>query len=267
MNHAIPLNVGSWALKVGCSFFMVLLVGCNSNKPTSSNQPSATTQATSPAPSSSAKNATLNKWLADVDVDVPPGIYRIEPPDVIRITAPAIKELDKAEARVRTDGKITLNLVGEMYVANMSPSEVAEELSKKLEKFYNKDTIFVTVEVTVFESKKYYVFGQVFVPGVKPFTGRDTVVKVLADAGLNEDAWPQKIVLVRPNEDTKVRQKVTIDVKEMYQSGKVTQNYILEEGDLIYVPPSPLAEFRITFDKLLAPIKPVTDLAMMAYGF
>lgn len=266
MNRALPLNVGSWTLKVGCSVLLALIAGCSSNKPAAPSANNTSTQPTTPV-TSSAKNSSLNKWLAEVDVDVPPGVYRVEPPDVLRITAPAIKEIDKAEVRVRTDGKITLNLVGEMYVANMAPAEIAEELSKRLEKFYNKETIFVTVDVSLFESKKYYVFGQVFAPGVKAYTGRDTVVKVLAEAGLNDDAWPQKIVLVRPSEDTRVRQKVTIDVKEMYQSGKVTQNYILEEGDLIYVPPSPLAEFRITFDKLLAPIRPVTDLAMMAYGF
>jgi len=81
-------------------------------------------------------------------------------------------------------------------------------------------------------------------------------VKVLAAASLNDDAWPQKVVLIRPNEDANVRQKVTIDLKQMYMDGKTDQNYVLEEGDLVYVPPSPLAEFRITFERLMAPILP-----------
>jgi polysaccharide export outer membrane protein len=212
------------------------------------------------------KNADLNRWLTQVETDIPATTYRVQPPDAIRITAPSIKEIDGANVRIRPDGKIALNLVEDVYVAGMSPAEIAQELSNRLTKFYNKESIQVAVDVTDFQSKKYYVFGQVFAPGVKPFTGRDTIVKVLAEAGLNEDAWPQKVVLVRPHEDANVRQKVTVDLKAMYQAGKADQNYLLEEGDLIYVPPSPLAEFRMTFEKLLAPIMPATDIAMMAMG-
>lgn len=221
-----------------------------------------------PAPQQQAKSAKrnleLNKWLADVDVVVPPTTYRVEPPDVIKVVAPSIKELNDTTARVRTDGKIALNLIGEVYIAGLSPSEIADELVKRLSKFYNTEGLYLSVEVTEFLSKKFYVFGQVNRPGVKPYTGRDTVIKVLAESALNDDAWPQKVVLVRPSEDPGVRQKVTIDLKQMMTEGKTDQNFLVEEGDLVYVPPSPLAEFRITFTKLLSPITPVADFAIMA---
>jgi polysaccharide export outer membrane protein len=175
-----------------------------------------------------------------------------------------VKELDKTKTRVRSDGKISLNLVGEVYVAGLSPSEIAEDLTQRLSKFYTKDSLYVSVEVTDFQSKKYYVFGQVDHVGIKPYTGRDTVIKVIAEAALNDDAWPQKVVLIRPNDDPNVRQKITIDLKQMYKEGKADQNFLLEEGDLVYVPPSPLAEFRIQFTKLMSPIIPVADFALLA---
>ena len=245
------------------------LVGCGSNKSQpAAQQPAGGATATQPvaaAPAtSSAKNAELNKWLNEVDVVVPPTTYRVDPPDVIRVSAPAVKEIDKATARVRTDGKVSLPLAGDLYVAGLSPSEIAEELTQRLAKYYNKETLYVAVEVTEFQSKKYYVFGQVDRPGVKPYTGRDTVIKVLAEAALNDDSWPQKVVLIRPSDDPNVKQKVTIDLKQMYKEGKANQNFLLEEGDLVYIPPSPLAEFRIQFTKLLTPIIPVADFALLA---
>ena len=265
-----PRRVGSAHHVLASLVIIIAAAGCGnkaaSNQP--DTQPLANQQAAPAKPPSDkpAKNAELNKWLNEVDAVVPPSTYRVQPPDAIRITAPAVKELDKAEARVRTDGKINLNLVGDLYVAGMSPSEIAEEITKRLGQFYNKDALYVSIEVTEFASKKYYVFGQVQSPGVKPYTGRDTVIKVLAEAGLNEDAWPQKVVLVRPSEDVNVRQKVTIDLKSMSTEGKTDQNYLLEEGDLVYVPPSPLAEFRIKMERILAPIVPMTDIAFMAMG-
>jgi polysaccharide export outer membrane protein len=253
------------ALVVACLFAN----GCGSKTAQAAANPSASTQpvagAATPAPvKTKKKNAELNRWLADVDVVVPPTTYRVDPPDEILISAPAVKELDKTKTRVRSDGKISLNLVGEVYVAGLSPSEIAEELTKRLSKFYTKDSLYVSVEVTDFQSKKYYVFGQVDRVGIKPYTGRDTVIKVLAEAALNDDAWPQKVVLIRPNDDPSVRQKITIDLKQMYKDGKADQNFLLEEGDLVYVPPSPLAEFRIQFTKLMTPIMPVADFALMA---
>lgn len=261
MHHSRGRRHGTRSLLLCLLCLSILLTGCASSKP-------ATPAAQGASPAAVAKQGKkmgeLNKWLQEVEVAVPPSTYRVQPPDAIKFTAPAVKELDQAVARLRSDGKITLNLLGEVYVAGLSPSEIAEEISKRLTKFYNKDSITVSVEVTDFQSKKYYVFGQVNAPGVKTYTGRDTVVKVLADAALNEDAWPQKVVLIRPNEDANIRQKVTIDLKQMYLDGKTDQNYLLEEGDLIYVPPSPLAELRITFEKLITPIMPVANFALLA---
>lgn len=247
----------------------LVAAGCGNKQqpaagPQQQQQSLATTQP-KPAPDG-VKNAALNKWLRETEVTVPPATYRVAPPDAIKITAPGIKELDQSEATIRSDGKITVNLIGEVYVAGLSPAEISDELARRAATFYNKESTVISVEVTQFESKKFYVFGQVFEPGVKPYTGSDSVVKVLADARLNDDAWPQKVVLIRPNDDASIRQRVTIDLKQMFQDGKADQNYLIEEGDLIYVPPSPLAEFRITFERLLAPIMPVADFAMLATG-
>jgi polysaccharide export outer membrane protein len=268
------MNSRQWAAVSRPSLLGALVVvclvasGCGSKGGQASSGSTASTQpvaAGAPAPvKTSKKNAELNRWLADVDVVVPPTTYRVDPPDEILISAPAVKELDKTKTRVRSDGKISLNLVGEVYVAGLSPSEIAEDLTQRLSKFYTKDSLYVSVEVTDFQSKKYYVFGQVDHVGIKPYTGRDTVIKVIAEAALNDDAWPQKVVLIRPNDDPNVRQKITIDLKQMYKEGKADQNFLLEEGDLVYVPPSPLAEFRIQFTKLMSPIIPVADFALLA---
>jgi len=248
-----------------CVPLCVFAMGCASNSGASAKSGSAPTSqpAAQAPPKGKGKIGEINRWMQELVLDVPPAAYRVQAPDSIRVTAPSIKELDKFQARIRPDGKVTLNLVGDVYVAGMTPAEIAEDLSRRLEKFYNKESIVISVDVTEFLSKKYFVFGQVVSPGPKAFTGSDTLLKVVAEAMLNDDAWPEKVVLIRPNEDRNVRQKVTINVKQMYETGKADQNYMLEEGDLVYVPPSPLAEFKMKTERLLAPIIPVTDLALM----
>ena len=208
-------------------------------------------------------SAPINVWLASQSVDLPATVYRVAPPDKLRITAPKVKEIDGQTVVVRSDGKISLNMVGELTVVNLTPAEISETIVQKLSKFYKSDTLDVSVQVAEFKSRVYYVMGQVVVPGIKPYTGSDTILKVIAEAKLNEDAWPQKVVIVRPNEDVNVRQRVTVDLKAMYESGQARQNFLIEAGDVIYVPPSPLSEVATTFKKVLFPIMPATNIGMM----
>jgi polysaccharide export outer membrane protein len=185
-------------------------------------------------------------------IDVSAREYRVAPPDKLLIRAPGIKELDFTTA-IRPDGKIQLNLVGEVYVAGKTPEEIGRLLTAAAAKYYNGATI--QVEVAEFNSKFYTVFGTaVRNGGRKPFTGRDTVIAALASAGFNEDAWPQQVHISRPSKDGQIRATAIVDMKSMYTTGDTTQNYLLEEGDIIYVPDSPLNAFAKNARKILTPV-------------
>jgi len=212
-------------------------------------------------------NDQINNWLAGRKTADLPFDYHVQPPDVLLIQAPKMSELKEEKVTVRPDGKISLNLLGDVLVADMTPAQIAQKLRQLALKFYEKDAAEVFVSVIEFKSKVVYVFGQVHDPGIKPFTGRDTLLDMLGQAGLNENAWPQKIVIVRPNEDPNVHQKVTVDVKTMWQTGDVKDNFMLEEGDVIYVPPSPLAQANTTFTRLLSPLRGTLELLGTAVRF
>jgi len=212
-------------------------------------------------------NDQINAWLSRRDNSELPYEYHVQSPDVLLITAPRMTELNGQRVVIRPDGKVTLNLVGDVLVAEMSPAEIARKIRSLALKYYEKDAADVYVQVVEFKSKVVYVFGQVDAPGIKPFTGRDTVLDVLGQARLNDKAWPQKIVIVRPNEDPSIHQKVTVDVKTMWQTGDVKENFMLEEGDVIYVPPSPLAQASMTFNRLLSPLRGTLELLGTAARF
>jgi polysaccharide export outer membrane protein len=202
----------------------------------------------------------INQWLAQQSGGQPAD-YRVNPPDVIQVSAPGITEVDEQRVTVRPDGHVSISLLGDVYVAGKTPGEIAEELRKAALTYYDRNVADgIAVQVVEFKSKVVYVFGQVRQPGIKPFGGNDTVLHVLAEAQLNEDAWAEKVVIVRPHEDVNIRQRVTVDVKQMFATGQATQNYVLEEGDVIYVPPTPMAQVNATFTKLLAPVRPTLGL-------
>ena len=210
------------------------------------------------------ETAKINQWLAQHGGEAQPADYKVNPPDVIQVSAPGITELDEQRVTVRPDGHVSLSLLGDVFVADKTPGEIAEELRKAALKYYDRKIADgIAIQVVEFKSKVVYVFGQVRQPGIKPFGGSDTILHVLAEAQLNEDAWAERVVIVRPHEDVNVKQRVTVDLKQMYASGQAAQNYVLEEGDVIYVPPTPLAQVNATFTKLLQPVRPTLGLLSM----
>src|SRR4051794_15550962 len=52
--------------------------------------------------------------------------YRVAPPDKLAIKAPGIKELEGLVTQIRPDGKISVNLLGEVYVAGKTPEEISK---------------------------------------------------------------------------------------------------------------------------------------------
>src|SRR3954464_10775015 len=113
--------------------------------------------------------------------------YRVAPPDKLAIRAPGIKELDNLTTTIRPDGKIAVNLLGEIPVAGKTPEELGKLLTAAANKYYNNADI--RVEVADFLPKHYYVVApNVRDQGKKNFTGRDTVISALSSAGFTDDS-------------------------------------------------------------------------------
>lgn len=188
-----------------------------------------------------------------VERDVSAEEYRVAPPDKLLIRAPGVKEMDNVVTQIRPDGKITVNMLREVYVANKTPAEIGQILTEGAAKYYNN--VQVTVEVADYASKFYEVFGTaVRDPGRKPYTGRNTVIAALAGAGFNQEAWPEQVSVSRPARGGQPRATAIVDMKTMYMTGDTRQNYLLEEGDIVYVPFSPLAAWDEKTRRILGPL-------------
>jgi polysaccharide export outer membrane protein len=185
------------------------------------------------------------------------GEYRLAPPDVIAISATLASEVDGEVQRIRTDGKVSLRLLGEVKVAGLTPKEVGAKLEQMLVRYYVGAK--VNVRVVEYRSKRYYVFGQVRRSGPQPYTGRDTLLQALAVAEPTFLAWNSQIKLIRPSPERAERHAVTVDLDRMMGTGDMTVNVLLAEGDILYVPPTPLAWVGLRLRELLFPITPAAS--------
>jgi len=158
-----------------------------------------------------------------------PAPYSIGLGDVLRIVVWKEPELT-LDVTVRSDGMITVPLLGDVQAAGRTPSQLAGSLTAELDRLIENPR--VTVSVSQATTARVYVVGQMLRPGEFPLAGRMTVLKALALAGgFKEFARPENIVIVR--EDQTV---IPFNFKRVAEGKDVSQNILLAAGDTIVVP-------------------------------
>jgi polysaccharide export outer membrane protein len=180
--------------------------------------------------------------------------YRLGPPDSILITSKVVREVNNHEEQIRPDGKITLPLVGSVFIAGKTCDQISNELQERYRDFYRDADI--SLRVSAFRSKRIYVFGEVGVPGPYEYTGANTVLGTMAQAQPSRLADTGRIDVLRPSRDGALVRRMTIDLDDMIKRGDTTHDAVLEEGDIIYVHANALASVGLALQQLLLPIQP-----------
>lgn len=201
--------------------------------------------------------------------------YRVGIPDVLQISAPQVLEIDRVTQTVRPDGKISLRLVGPVKVVGLTEKEIAAKLVRLLEPYYEDPK--VQVRVTQYKSKVIYVSGMVGggnsgaggsmnvseVWTALPYTGRDTVLDVLAKTGLSFIAWRSQVKVIRSSPHEGEQRELLIDVEHMIKTGDTSKNVLLMPNDILVVPPTPLGWLGLRVQEVLFPLQPAAN----AYQF
>jgi polysaccharide export outer membrane protein len=184
--------------------------------------------------------------------------YLIGPPDVLEFRSTRVREIGTYRETVSPDGFVNVPLLGRTYVAGRTVQSLQQELEQRAG-FYYQDAD-VNVRVNRYASKKIFVFGQVKAPGEYFYNGSNTVMNTLARAQPTDRADPSSIAIVRPDENGELRARMTINLDHMIQTGDTTLNAVLQEGDIVYVPPTGIAKATISFEQLLMPFTPLAEL-------
>lgn len=121
-----------------------------------------------------------------------------------------------------------------------------------------KDTDRVFVDVTAYNSKVYFVTGDVAKPGRLPITGNETVFDVLNYAGgFIAVADRKKVALVRPPRAGKPSRVYPVDYEAIVERGDPTTNYQIFPGDRIVVGRLDIVQQTIEADRLAAPLQTI----------
>jgi polysaccharide export outer membrane protein len=135
---------------------------------------------------------------------------------------------------VRSDGKISLPLAGEMQAAGLTPLALEREIASKLQSYISEPE--VTVMVQQINSQKFNILGMVAKPGSFPLTNSATVLDAIALAGGFRDfAKKKSIYVLRRNADGS-EARLPFNYNQVLKGQNSAQNIKLQPRDTIVVP-------------------------------
>jgi polysaccharide biosynthesis/export protein len=160
-------------------------------------------------------------------------VYVIGNGDVLAINVWKDADLSRT-IPVRSDGKISLPLVGEVQASGQTPLGLEEVISEKLRSYIT--TPEVTVMVEQLNSKKFNILGQIGRPGSYPLTLATTVMDAIATAGgLRDFAKGKNIYIIRPKLDGS-QSRFDFNYKDFIKGKNPAQNIKLQPNDTVIVP-------------------------------
>lgn len=211
----------------------------------------------------SARPEDVEAFLRPDETEVTADDYIFQPPDQVTVISTKIPELRGTERTVgltqtvRPDGYISFETVGEVFVAGKTPRQVAEIIGERLRKLYTFASDYpIDVRIARNQSKYYYIIGMVANPGAQIYTGRETTLSAIAKAVPNVQAWEEETQIIRPSLALTEKPKIfKLNFKRMIEHGDMRGNVLLQEGDIIYVPPTILASIGLTLQEIVGPLR------------
>jgi polysaccharide export outer membrane protein len=198
-----------------------LLAQTDAAKNTNNNaKPGVPAVPADPSPSGSAVPAHNDTYIIGAD-------------DVLSINVWKEQEVSRT-VPVRSDGKISLPLAGEVQASGETPLQLEKILAAKLQSFISEPE--VTVIVTEIKSQKFNILGLVSKPGTFPLTSSLTVLDAIALAGGFRDFAKQKSIYVLRKSPNGGESRLPFNYKEVIKGKNMEQNIRVQPGDTIVVP-------------------------------
>lgn len=177
--------------------------------------------------------------------------YRLGAMDQIQVNVAGAPNVSGGHT-IRPDGNITIEDIQDVYVEGMTPMQAADVVGKELAQLYRE--VSVTVRVTGFNSKKFYMFGEVNTVGEFAFDGDVTILAAFGRArGITTRAAWDRIRLVRATTNT--RQVYKINLADIVTQGDWETNLQMKANDVVYIPPTYLARVGYLIDNVLFPFR------------
>ncbi|HEY8518007.1 MAG TPA: polysaccharide biosynthesis/export family protein [Candidatus Binatia bacterium] len=191
--------------------------------------------------------------------------YRLAPGDLIDVKFPYHPE-ENERVPVRPDGRIGLQVIGDVMAAGLTVKELEEVIVEKSSKTL-KDPV-VSVVIAQLAEHKVYVGGQVAKPGYVPYREGLTPLQAIVErGGFVDDANTDEVLHITRVGDQVQTQRLDL---EAVMDGESTEQVVMAPDDIIIVPRTFIGEADVWVDQWIRGLLPTVprpgfDLNTLAF--
>lgn len=183
--------------------------------------------------------------VEDVNPTVGPG-------DDLNILVYRHTDLTLGTVPVRTDGNITMPLIGDVKVEGLTIPQLRETLETRFARYIVNPQIVISYNKI--NSQKIFVLGEVTTPGIIKLDDRLTLLQaILKSGGMTHDARSSQVLLIRKSK------AYALSVDSIF-NGDPTQDVPIVNGDIVYVPSTTLSDLGRTFSHITKILSPIIQL-------
>jgi len=206
---------------------------------------------------------TIRNPIPVEEMRMPPGDYRIGAGVVLDVKLYYRPELNE-RTRVRPDGKISLQLIGDVVADGVSAADLSREIQRRYgEHLHQPET---TVIVRSFEGQIAFIDGEVGKPGMVKFHRTPSIYQAVVLAGGLQVTAARNIKLIR-NRGNERPAVAVIDVRELLQHSKDMDPIYLRPYDVVYVPKSFITRVNDFIDQYIDGVIPQAAQQMLGINW
>jgi protein involved in polysaccharide export with SLBB domain len=182
--------------------------------------------------------------------------YRLQRDDVVEVRLAYTPEFNVTQP-IRSDGRISLELIGEVEAAGLTPSELREQLIARYAPILREPS--VSVILTKSAGQRVYVGGEVGSPGMIPIEGEGglTALRAIVRAGGFRNTGASSNVVILRDQQSAEPLFLTLDLAADLK-GEAGQDVVLRPNDVVFVPKTRIAKIDQFVDQYIRQLIPVS---------
>lgn len=185
--------------------------------------------------------------------------YRLQAGDRVDVKFP-FHGRENQELPVRPDGKISLQVTGEILAEGMTPHELEDAIKERSTRYLKNPEVIVVV--TQIGGRRAFVGGEVGKPGFVDLQEGMTPLQAIMAAGGFKDSAQKDSVLYIARGTNGAYQASRVDLQAVVTNG-VAETVRLRGNDVVYVPATRVANAGTFVKQYIRDLLPVDSRAGM----
>jgi polysaccharide export outer membrane protein len=187
--------------------------------------------------------------------------YRIRTGDLLDVRFYKTPELNVDKVPVRMDGRISLDLVGDVQAAGLEPDELAAHLARA----YSGELQEPRISVIVREfGGQIFIGGEVGRPqALKYADGMTALQAIQAAGGFKDESSKENVVLLRQGSDHYAGYRLYL--QRALSGEDYAQDVALQPNDVVFVPKSRVANLNLAVSQYITKNLPTVPISLPVF--